>query len=329
MHDVLRTSDKKHEIANEKWLVKTLFVAINCLNRLILKAKTWIENRLFTNAIWTFLHEFCNEKCNNWIDINAWFAKRIDVTQIMQQNVWIESKKSCFCASDQRIESVSSETSETKLTNQQNNVRFSDEFHAKHENVDRVYVIRKSNMRVCFFCIQHTVSELKEKRNQKRKHWWVAVNYDFKSNITFYIVFDNKNDKMNLQMYRDCILKSIVKSWLEQIKRDDYIFTLEKDDDSEHDTDKNNIVRTWKKQNDLNYYFNCSEFSNLTSIENCWQNSKQWFKRISHWNDEIIESLIAKDWKHHCLQRFINEHMCNMSRRLKNVIELENQMIDW
>ena len=183
--------------------------------------------------------------------------------------MWIGPKKFCFCVSGQRIESVFSEISETRLTNQQDNVRFSDEFHAGHGDVGRVYVIRKSGMRVCFFCIQHTASKFKEERDQKRKHWWVAVGYDFKSDITFYTVFGNKNGKMSLQVYRDCILESIVKSWLEQVKRDGYIFTLEEDGDFGHGTDKNNIVRTWKKQNGLDYYFNCSEFPDLVFIENC------------------------------------------------------------
>ena len=100
-------------------------------------------------------------------------------------------------------------------------------------------------MRACPSCIQQVLSEpSKEKRNAKQKHFWAAVGYDFKSDLTFYDVPGNKNDKMSQQVYIDSILNPVVKSWLEEAKRNDYEFTLEEDEDSEHDPDKSNIVRT-------------------------------------------------------------------------------------
>ena len=205
-------------------------------------------------------------------------------------------------------------------------MRFSDESHDDYDDVDRIYVIRKSDMRACSSCIQHTVFELEEERDRKRKHFWAAVDYNFKSPLVFYDVSDNKNDKMSLQVYRDSILESVVKSWIEHARVNKYSFTLEENDDSKHDTRKSNICRTWKRENDLNYYFNCSDSSDLVSIENCWQELKSWAKRTPHWDDETTESLLAEGWDEHVSQRFINKHMRSMPQRLRDVIELEGQM---
>ena len=106
------------------------------------------------------------------------------------------------------------------------------------------------------------------------------------------------------------------------------VIYIKKNDDSNHETSKNNICRTWKK-NMLNCYFNVSKSSDLIFIENCWQKSKQWIKKISHWNDEIIKHLIIKNWKKHMFQRFINERNKSMFERLRDVIRLKNQMIEY
>ena len=156
-----------------------------------------------------------------------------------------------------------------------NNVRYSDEMHTNFDSQERVYVIRKSNTRICVNCIQHVVEKFKKERNLKKKHVWIVVNYNFKLNMMFYDVFDNINDKMTLQMYRNQILKLVIKSWILEIRANEISFTLKKDDDSNHETSKNNICRTWKKKNLLNCYFNVAESSDLIFIKNCWQKSKQ------------------------------------------------------
>ena len=38
------------------------------------------------------------------------------------------------------------------------------------------------------------------------------MSYNFKSDLTFYNLSDNNNDKMTILVYRDCILEFIVKS---------------------------------------------------------------------------------------------------------------------
>ena len=210
-----------------------------------------------------------------------------------------------------------------------NNVRYSDEMHTNFDFQRRVYVIRKSSTRICVNCIQHVVEEFKKERDLKRKHVWVAVNYNFKSNMMFYDVFNNINGKMTLQMYRNQILKLVVKSWILEIRANEISFTLKEDDDSNHETNKNNICRTWKKKNLLDCYFNVAKNSDLILIKNCWQESKQWIKKISHWDDEIIEHLMIENWKKHMFQRFINERSKSMFERLRDVIRLKNQMTEY
>ena len=149
------------------------------------------------------------------------------------------------------------------------NVRFSDEMHTGFGPKGRAYVIRKPGTRTCASCIQHTSPEPKEKRDQKRKHVWAAVGYNFKSDLVFYDVPGNGNGKMSLQVYRDKILKPIVKPWIDKAKANNAHFTLEEDGDSGHGTGKSNICRTWKKKHLLDCYFNVSGSPDLAPIENC------------------------------------------------------------
>ena len=48
-------------------------------------------------------------------------------------------------------------------------------------------------------------------------------------------------------------------------------FVFEEDGDLGHGLGKSNIVRTWKEQNGLEFYFNCHNSPDLARIENCWQ----------------------------------------------------------
>jgi hypothetical protein len=121
-------------------------------------------------------------------------------------------------------------------------VRFSDEMHFNYESQKKIRIIRKSSQRYCQDCLQKT-NESTEK-HLKKKHVWASVSHNFKSNIRFYDFSSNINEKMSQRIYMNQILKLIVKSWLD---RDDD-FCLKKDDDSEHDINKNNIVRKWKKK---------------------------------------------------------------------------------
>lgn len=125
-------------------------------------------------------------------------------------------------------------------------------------------------------------------------------------------------------MYLKSILKSVVLSWLQKKK----IFVLKEDDDSDHDTRKSNIVRRWKKQNDLNYYFNCSSSSNLSSIENCWFILKQYVRKMPHWDDATLRELIIEEWSQ-ISENYINNQIDSMSERLQTVIDDDEKMTDY
>ena len=85
----------------------------------------------------------------------------------------------------------------------------------------------------------------------------------------------------------------------------------------------------WKLKNILNNYFNYLGSLDLISIENCWQESKQWLKTVLYWNDKTTEYLLIEEWKKHMFQRFINECSRSMSQRFKDIIALEDQLIEY
>ena len=95
-----------------------------------------------------------------------------------------------------------------------------------------------------------------------------------------------------MRVYRDVILEPIVKPWLECGQK----FVLEEDGDSGHSIGKNNIVRTWKEQNGLQYYFNCHSSPDLSFIENCWQAPKAYVRKYPYWDDRSTKSLIYEGW---------------------------------
>jgi hypothetical protein len=61
---------------------------------------------------------------------------------------------------------------------------------------------------------------------------------NFQSYITFYEVHTNSDGKLSQQVYRDVILQSIVKPWLDASQR----FILEEDGDSGHGPGRQIII---------------------------------------------------------------------------------------
>ena len=100
---------------------------------------------------------------------------------------------------------------------------------------------------------------------------------------------------------------------------------LEEDGDSGHGTDKSNIVRSWKKEYKLEYYFNCPSSPDLSPIENTWLVSKQELKKYSHWDDRTTRGLIYEGWSKVSTE-FINEKVASMPDRLRAVIDGEGKM---
>ena len=174
-------------------------------------------------------------------------------------------------------------------------------------------IIRRSGTRYRQACVQH--KDLPKNKDLKRKHCWAAVEYNFKFSIYFYET-SSENDKLSHDIYINQILESIVKLWI-QSGRD---FVLEEDGDIGHESGVDNIVRTWKKDNGLEYYFNCASSSDLVFIENCWLISKQKLRSVTHWDDETIIELIRKGWAE-VTQSFINRIVNQMPDRLRAVID--------
>lgn len=204
-------------------------------------------------------------------------------------------------------------------------VRFSDEVHWTVGPEGKCRIIRKPGERLCSDCVQHTLDREEEKQNE-RQHSWAAVGYDFKSSLNFYTT-ESRNGKMSLQVYRDQILEPIVKPWLERGED----FVLEEDNDSGHggdDSKRMNIVKAWKKRNNLQHYFNCPGSPDLAPIENCWRPPKQFLQRFSHWDEFETRDLAIEGWEK-VSRRFINEQVDSMPQRLRDCIAVDGQMTGW
>ena len=126
---------------------------------------------------------------------------------------------------------------------------------------------------------------------------------------------------MSQQVYRDIILEPIVKPWIAAGQR----FILEEDGNNRHGPGKKNIVRTWKEQNKLEYYFNCATSPDLAPIENCWQAPKQTLKKYPHWDDSTTRELIREGWEA-VSQKRVDDWMDSMPQRLQEVIDSDGQL---
>ena len=88
-------------------------------------------------------------------------------------------------------------------------IRFSDEVDFGYGLQGKLYIIRKPGKQYCLDCIQE-VKKLNEK-DKKRHHYWVAMGYNFKSDIYFYEILGNINGKMSQKVYINQIFEPIIK----------------------------------------------------------------------------------------------------------------------
>lgn len=89
-------------------------------------------------------------------------------------------------------------------------VRFSHEVHWSIGSQGKAKIIRCPGERYCSDCIQEQLNRTDEKKNE-RLHSWAVIGYSFKLELYFYRVPSNGYGKMNMQVYRDEILRGIVK----------------------------------------------------------------------------------------------------------------------
>lgn len=75
-------------------------------------------------------------------------------------------------------------------------IRFSDEVHFGHGPEDQLRIIRKPGTRYRHDNLQHRPPPPKEDKYRLRKHCWVVVGYNFKSDIIFYDGPNKKNGKI-------------------------------------------------------------------------------------------------------------------------------------
>jgi hypothetical protein len=152
-------------------------------------------------------------------------------------------------------------------------IRFSDETYFGFGPQGKVNVCRRLWERMCLSC---TISKPSlEEKDIKRLYAWAAVGYNFKSELVWYNVPSNNNRKITIKIYRNKILEPIIGEWLRQ----GHNFVLEEDNDSGHGTSKDNIIKTWKQENGLTSYFNCSNSPDFVPIERAWIAPKQYVKR--------------------------------------------------
>jgi hypothetical protein len=200
-------------------------------------------------------------------------------------------------------------------------IRFSDEVHCRVGPQGKLRIIRKPGERYCGDCIQEQLNRDEEK-DWETCHIWGACGYNFKSNLTFYKVFGNRNGKLSLSAYRDQILEPVVKKW----HQNDSPFILEEDNDSGHGGgSQGNIVARWKRDINLDYYFNSPNSPDLSPIENCWQVMKQHLKKFPHWDEFETRELACEGWGN-VSQGFINDQINQMPERLQTCIDMDGRM---
>lgn len=163
--------------------------------------------------------------------------------------------------------------------------------------------------------------EAKEKK--PKLHWWAAVGYDFKSDITFYSTPGNDNGKLSHRVYIDQILEPIVLPWLEH--GDDFV--LEEDGDSGHGynpTGSANIVTKWKEEHRLKTYKNCPDTPEFSPVENAWHWPKKRLREVPHWDEETMKELVLEGWES-LKQETINKWVNEMPERLQKCIDLDGR----
>ena len=100
---------------------------------------------------------------------------------------------------------------------------------------------------------------------------------------------------------------------------------LEEDRDSGHGRSESNPIRTWKEQQHLLHYFNCTGSPDLSPIENAWQAPKAHVRKFAGWDDESVWRVSQEGWNR-LPQKTINAWIDSMLARLQAVIDGKGQM---
>ncbi|KAH6641140.1 hypothetical protein F5144DRAFT_123971 [Chaetomium tenue] len=148
-----------------------------------------------------------------------------------------------------------------------------------------------------------------------------SIGWNFKSELCFFEVPGNRGGKMTMQIYRDEILKKAVGPWLACGDR----FVLAEEDDPAHGTGKHNIVRDWKQDHRLNYFFNTPGSPDLSPMDNTWNAITQYLVKFTVKTEEELRNLMIEAWKARS-QDWINSTVDSMAQRMQDVVQGEGRM---
>lgn len=122
------------------------------------------------------------------------------------------------------------------------------------------------------------------------------------------------------------LLKEHVKPMLDRGEK----FTMEEDRDSAHGmAENNNIVRRYKTEIGLDYYFNPTKSPDLSVIESVFQPFKQKLSNTGHWDEESLKRRACAIWDADkpISYDFINRQVDGMEDRMDEVLDGDGRMI--
>ncbi|KAI5805098.1 hypothetical protein EDC01DRAFT_642001 [Geopyxis carbonaria] len=218
------------------------------------------------------------------------------------------------------------------------NLRFSDTVHFSYGPSLSPRIIRKPGQRYCPKCVVDKQPD--EPKETQQEHSWVAVGWNFKSDIVFYDAKSSNHDKMSHDVYVNQILDPVVKPWLQ--RGDDFV--LEEDGDSGHGgrrlawdptrpksrNSRQNIVQKWRRENNLKSYFTCHNSPDLSPVESCWQGlgPNTQVKKVGHFDSETTRELVCEGWAA-VSQEHINKQVESMPQRFRDCIERDGNLTGW
>lgn len=201
--------------------------------------------------------------------------------------------------------------------------RYSDESHFsnKQKAVGRRYISRKRGQRYEPRNLREDPAP--EEPTDEKVHCWACIGYGFKSPLVRYRA-GNQNGKMTQKVYLEEILQPHVGEWLARGEN----FVLEEDNDSGHGTSARNIVKTWKEEQNLRYFFNAPYSPDLTPIENVWRGpDSAVFKnaRFCETSDDVMA--FAEEGYHAVSQATINDWCRGVRQRYKDCLENGGRLV--
>ena len=219
-------------------------------------------------------------------------------------------------------------------------VRFSCEMHFGLGLDGKIRVLPKPGEKYCEGC--EGTEEAQWSRDVKRIHAWVAVGYGFKSELVVYDPATGPSTSGVLTMpdYKTKILDKAVKGWISSHPAGANGFVLEEDTENfAHGAlSKENLPNTWKKAQNLRYYFNCLDSPDLSPLDSMlWPPHKKWVmteadgvtpRKLKNWDDGTVKKAVEEAWKGVNQER-IDVWVDLMIQRLGQVIEQEGRLIPW